>query len=413
MAPEDPPTDRSILHVDMDAFFAAVEQLDNPELRGKPVLVGGTGPRGVVSTASYEARPYGCHSAMPMAQALRLCPHAVVVKGSFARYKEIAGVVREVFESVTPVVQPVSIDEAYLDITGSARALGAPIDIARKVKTDIRARTGLTASVGLAPNKLLAKLASERDKPDGLTIVPSDRAAIESFLYPLSVGAIPGIGKASVKRYNALGIRTVGDLASYPAEALGSRLGPHALSDQRRARGIDERPVRLEREMKSVSHERTFSHDKRDADEVRAVIVDHAARVASRLRDKGLVGRTVVVKIRFGEYQTITRSHTLPSATSASGPIRDAALGLFDAWVSSSFQPVRLIGVGVHGLGEAMGDGSGMPAGAQLGLFDDMAPGERARGSNATDGVLDDVTRRFGHAALRPASATTVGKRRL
>ncbi|MFG0284852.1 MAG: DNA polymerase IV [Phycisphaerales bacterium JB039] len=379
---------RWILHVDMDAFFAAVEQLDNPELRGKPVLVGGTGPRGVVATASYEARPFGCHSAQPMSVARRLCPQAIVVRGNHARYRELSDQVFAILQSFTPLVQPISVDEAFMDVTGSIRLHGPADQIARKIRARIRAETGLTASVGVAQNKFLAKLASDLHKPDGLTVIrPED---VRRILDPLPVGRMWGVGPAAEKRLTRLGARTFADLRRMPRETLASALGSWGARIWELSQGIDEREVHLREPMKSVSHESTFGENIASRDEARAVIADHAGRVAARLRAKGLVGRTVTVKIRFGNFETITRSDTLDSPTDRTDEIAPAAGALFDAW---PFRPVRLLGVGVSHLAEGGGE--------QLGLFDSE---QRAK-QRAADAAADAVARKFGKGAIRRGSA--------
>lgn len=383
------PASRSILHVDMDAFFASVEQLDDPSLRGRPVLVGGTGPRGVVAAASYEARAFGCHSAMPSAVARRLCPHAVFVKGSFARYKELSSRVFEILESFTPRVQPVSIDEAFMDVTGSAALFGDALAIARDVRTRVRRETGLTASVGVAPNKFLAKLASDLDKPDGLTVIEPDR--IHETLDPLPVGRIWGVGQAAERKLHALGVRTIGDLRALPREVLDARFGSFGERLWRLSRGLDDRPVHTDREAKTISHERTFAQNLTDPDAVRTIILDLGEQVARRLRRHGRFARTVSVKIRFGDFETVTRSSTLESPTDRTGVIAGEARGLFDAW-ASSFRSVRLIGVGVSQLSETPG---------QAGLFD---AGEQTR-DRAVDRAADEITRRFGEGAIRLGGA--------
>ncbi len=379
---------RWILHVDMDAFFASVEQLDNPDLRGKPVLVGGAGPRGVVATASYEARPFGCHSAQPMAVARRLCPQAIVVRGNYERYRELSNQVFEILGAFTPVVQAVGIDEAFLDVTGSIRLHGPADAIARAIRARIRADTGLTASIGVAPNKFLAKLGSDMNKPDGLTIIRPDD--IQRILDPLPVGRMWGVGPAAEKRLTRLGARTLGDLRRMPKETLAGALGSWGERVWELARGIDDRVVHAREPVKSVSHESTFGENLTSPDEVRAVLLDHAGRVAARLRAKRLVGRTVTVKIRFGNFETITRSATLDAATDRTDEIARAARSLFDAW---GFRPVRLIGVGVSHLSEE--------AGEQLGLFD---TDQRAR-QRAVDAAADAVAQRFGKGAIRRGSA--------
>lgn len=382
-------TARTILHVDMDAFFASVEQRDRPELRGKPVLVGGTGPRGVVAAASYEARVYGCRSAMPSAVARRLCPQAVFVKGSYARYKEDSRRVMDILESFSPVVQPVSIDEAYLDATGSAGLFGSGAAIGQAIRARVRAELDLTCSVGVAPNKFLAKLASDLNKPDGLKVITPD--TVRATLDPLPVSRLPGVGPAAERALHRLGVRTIRDLHAMPAEVLRSRFDDFGDHLWRLARGIDDRAVETDREAKSISHEHTFAQDLTDPDAVRAVLADEAEQVARRLRRHGRFARTVVVKIRFGEFETVTRSVTLDTPTDRTDAIVAAARALFDRW-ARGFRPVRLIGAGVSNLTDSPG---------QAGLFD-AANAERQR---AVDRAADRIAEKFGKRAVQRASA--------
>ncbi len=378
---------RTILHVDMDAFFASVEQLDRPELRGKPVLVGGTGPRGVVAAASYEARVFGCHSAMPTAVARRLCPHAVVVKGSFHRYKELSARVFEILESFSPRVQPVSIDEAFVDVTGSAALYGDGRTIAARIRERVKADTGLTCSVGVAPNKYLAKLASDMDKPDGL--VALEGGTYQQVLDPLPVSRVWGVGPAAERSLARLGVRTIGDLRAVPAGSLNARFGDFGDHLWRLARGIDDRPVRTDRDSKTISHEQTFAQNLAEPDEVRAVLSAQAEQVARRLRRAGRFARTVTVKIRFGDFETVTRSRTLDDATDRTDLIAAAARGLFDVW-AESFRSVRLIGAGVSHLTESRGQGS---------LFDRESDDQR----RSLDAATDAIAERFGTDAVRRA----------
>lgn len=383
---------RTILHVDMDAFFASVEQLDNPALRGRPVLVGGGGRRGVVAAASYEARAFGCRSAQPTVVALRLCPQAVVVKPSGGRYREISARVFSILESFSPMVQPISIDEAFVDVTGSRGLFGDGAAIARAVRERVRTETGLTASVGVAPNKFLAKLASDINKPDGMCVIEPD--TIHETLDPLPVGRLWGVGAASEKRLARLGLRTIGDIRRMDDAALvanlGERTGTHLA---RLARGEDERPVHSDREAKSISHERTFGEDLEDRDAVRAVLLGQAEDVGRRLRAHGRVAGAVTLKIRYGDFETITRSGTLETPSDRTDDVWAIAARLFDAWASRSFRPVRLIGLGAHHLSE--------PGGAQLGLFAAETDEKRTRVDEATDAIRA----KFGDEAIRRAGA--------
>ncbi|MEM9373164.1 MAG: DNA polymerase IV [Planctomycetota bacterium] len=381
--------ERHILHVDMDAFFASVEQRDRPELRGRPVLVGGTGPRGVVAAASYEARAFGCHSAMPSAIAKRRCPHAVFVRGSFETYKRDSARVFEILESFTPLVQPVSIDEAFLDVTGSIGLFGSPHSIGEQIRTRVSEELGLTCSVGVAPNKFLAKLGSDLNKPDGMTVITP--GTVRSTLDPLSVSRLWGVGPSAERSLSRMGIRTIADLYGLSEEVLRSMLGGFGQHLWRLARGMDDRPVRTDREAKSISHEHTFAQDLKDPDEVRAVLADECEQVARRLRRHGRFARTVTVKIRFGEFETVTRSQTLEAATDRTDTISSAARALFDVW-AGAFRPVRLIGAGVSNLTASRGGD---------GLFD--AP--NAEKQRAVDTVSDAIAARFGKRAVQRGSA--------
>lgn len=380
---------RTILHVDMDAFFASVEQRDHPDLRGRPVLVGGTGPRGVVAAASYEARVFGCRSAMPSAVAKRLCPHAVFVKGSYEQYKEDSRRVMEILGSFSPLVQPVSIDEAFVDVSGSLGLFGSGTAIAQEIRRRVRTELLLTCSVGVAPNKFLAKLASDLNKPDGLAVITMD--TVRSTLDPLPVSRLWGVGPAAEKSLHRLGVRTIRDLHALPKEVLRGRFDDFGEHLWNQARGLDDRPVHTDREAKSISHEHTFAQDLADADAVRAVLADEGEQVARRLRKHGRFARTVTVKIRFGDFETVTRSATLEAATDRTDAIVAAARALFDEW-ARSFRPVRLIGVGVSNLTESAG---------QAGLFD-AGDGERKR---AVDQAADLIAEKFGKRAVQRASA--------
>jgi len=388
----------------MDAFFASVAQLDHPELRGKPVLIGGDGPRSVVAAASYEARAFGCHSALPMAIAKRRCPQAVIVAHDGPRYRELSRRAFEVFEQVTPIVQPRSIDEAYLDVTGSIPLLGPGRAIAEHIRAEVRRVTGgLTCSVGVAPNKALAKIASELHKPDGLTVIePEDAQAV---LDPLPVSAIAGVGAAAERSLARLGVRTIAQLRGLPIDVLEARLGKFGAELHSLARGIDDRPVTTDRETKSIGHERTFDQDLEDPDEVRGVLCGLAEDSARRLRRAGRLARTVTLKIRFGEFQTQTRARTLEAATDATAPLWQAADALFTEW-ARSFRPVRLVGVSLSGLTEA-GE-SGANPGRQMDLFaEPESPEARARGERARelDKATDAIAHKFGKHAIRRARA--------
>ena len=375
---------RTIFHVDMDQFFAAIAVLDDPSLRGKPVLVGGSGNRGVVSTASYEARKFGCHSALPMAIARKRCPQAVVVKVPGARIRELSQKMFAVLDDYSPLVQPLSVDEAFLDMTGTDRLMGPADTVARQLKDEIREATGgLVASVGVAPNKYLAKLASDLEKPDGLTVVPHDPAGIEAVLSPLPIGKVWGIGPATQRKFEQHGIKTVGDLRRLTEAQLREAFGDHARRYHRLSRGLDDRPVVPDRTAKSIGHEQTFGENLTDPEDVHAVMLDQAEQVGYRLRKHGFRTRGLTVKIRFGDFQTITRSTTFATPTDLTQTIYREAKQLFDAWAETSFRSVRLVGVSAAPLTRD---------GEQQALFADP----RNEKQKQLDSALDQITSRFG-----------------
>ncbi|WP_428940897.1 DNA polymerase IV [Fontivita pretiosa] len=383
--------DRSIVHVDLDAFFAAVEQLDNPELRGQPVLVGGQGPRAVVATASYEARPFGCRSAMPMALARRLCPQAIVVPPRFWRYRELSDAMFDILDDFTPVIEPLSIDEAFLDLSGTQRLLGGAQTVARRIKQRVRDELKLTISVGVAPNKFLAKLASDLHKPDGLTIV--GREDVDRLLPPLPISRIWGIGPRTQARLNDLGIRTIGDIRKLPLELLVQNFGSEGERYYRLARGLDDRPVTPDSRAKSIGQEQTFGIDIADAEELRRILLGQVEQVAWRLRRSGLRAGGVTLKIRDGQFNTITRAGRLAEPTDLTKPLWDAARTVFDAWAHTQFKPLRLLGVQATRLsGEA----------PQLPLFDD----EQQQRQRRVDDAIDRIRQKYGQAAVRRGQVT-------
>ncbi len=369
----------------MDAFFAAIEQRDQPRLRGQPVLVGGAGPRGVVAAASYEARTFGCHSAQPMATARRLCPQSVILPPRRARYSEVSRQVFAILDAFTPLVDPLSIDEAFLDVTGTERSLGAPQAIATVIKQRIRDELGLTASVGVAPNKFLAKLASDLDKPDGLTVIEPD--SIKRTIATLPINKMWGVGPATEQKLLNLGVRTFGDLQPWPRNALESHFGSLGRKLHRLCRGEDDRPVMTDQTIKSISQEQTFDEDRADPADVRNVLRNQAEKVAMRLRNGNLRGRTITVKIRFGDFQTITRSTTLHAPSDGTDLICAEARDLFDAWAATGFQPVRLIGVGISQLTDEA---------EQFNLFTQRTDDR----SHRLDAVTDTIKSKFGADAI-------------
>jgi DNA polymerase-4 len=388
----------TVLHVDMDAFFASVEVRRRPELAGRPVVVGGTGPRGVVSSASYEARAYGVRSAMPVGQARRLCPPAVFLPPDMAAYAQASRAVMAIFGDVTPLVEPLSIDEAFLDVAGAQRLLGSPATIAGLIKRRVATELGLTCTVGVASTKFVAKLASTRAKPDGLLVVPA--AGVLEFLHPLPVEALWGVGDRTAEALRRLGLRLVADVASAPVgmlrQALGEATARH-LHDL--AWGRDPRPVlgggRVE---KSVSAETTFDVDVSDRDVLRRTLLSLATRVGARLRRCGQAGRTVGIKVRLSDFRTLTRSRTLPAPTDVAREIFAAAWALFEqlsprpAGSGALVERVRLLGVRVEGLDEA----DAVPR--------QLALDEREHGWRDAERAADAAAERFGAAAVRPAS---------
>ena len=384
---------RAVLHVDMDAFFAAVEQLDHPEWRGRPVIVGGSSTgRGVVSTASYEARAFGIHSAMPSVQAARLCPDAIWARPRFDRYREFSHLIREIFLSVTPRVEQVSIDEAYLDVTPAPHDPLDPVEVARGIQQRVDA-LGLSCSAGVATSKTVAKIASDRDKPHGITVVrPGQERA---FLSPLPVVLLPGVGGTTASRLREAGIRTIGDLAALDEPTATALLGSAGPTLAARAQGVDPRSVSGETDAKSVSHERTFPADIRGRDEVDAVLRGLVSDVASRLRRGGQQGRTLTVKLRYGDFTTKTASTTLTGPTDLESVLLPAARSaLHRVW--SPGTGLRLLGFGVSGLGRAD---------EQLDLLEGGQEPRTERARSLARSV-DAVRERFGSDAISFGSRT-------
>ena len=338
---------RRIIHVDMDAFYASVEQRDRPELAGRPVAVGGpAASRGVVAAASYEARAFGVRSAMPMARAVRLCPHLEIVRPDFRKYHAVSQQVFAIFRSVTPLVEPLSLDEAYLDVTENAWHEPLGVDVAKRIKALIRETTGLTASAGVAPNKFLAKIASAWRKPDGITVIAPER--VESFLKQLPVDALWGVGPVTARRLRERGIERLVDVRTADEEVLRATVGSLAGWLRSLADGHDDRPVQPNRAAKSSSSECTYASDLTDLDRIREEIAVMARENADWLRSKGLSARTVTIKVRYDDFSTITRSHTRPPTDDAD-EITRRAVDLI-AKTDAGRRPVRLLGAGVHGL---------------------------------------------------------------
>ena len=336
---------RKIIHIDMDAFFASIEQRDRPGLRGLPVIVGGSAERrGVVSTCSYEARAFGVHSAMPMRTAQRLCPQAVYLEVDMKKYRNESARIREIFYSVTDLVEPVSIDEAYLDVTENKRSESSATRLARAVQREIFLKTGLTASAGVSYNKFLAKIASDLKKPAGLTVIPPERAM--EFLDSLPVGKFHGIGKVSAAKLTGMNIRTGRDLRQLDAATLSALFGKTGLFYYNIVRGIDNRPVEVEDEPKSIGHEITLAEDCTDVRALRIMLRQLARRIARRLQARNLAGKTVTIKVRYENFETVTRSLSLHVPVCGGAEIGEIAVGLA-AKTELASRPVRLLGVTV------------------------------------------------------------------
>ncbi len=379
---------RAILHVDMDAFYASVEQRDDPTLKGKPVIVGGTSGRGVVAAASYEVREFGVHSAMPMSTALRLCPHAVCVQPRMQHYKSVSGQIFEIFHQFTPLVEGLSLDEAFLDVTASQALMGEAVLIARAIKERIRRATGLTASVGVAPNKLVAKIASDLDKPDGLTVVTPE--TLQQTLDRLSVRRLPGLGRKTGARVEALGIHTFAELRAASDAVLWPVFGRYTRRVRERAAGIDDRAVVADLDEKSISAEDTFSTDIAEPGKLQSELARLADRTCSRLRAKGLVAGCVTVKIRRKDFTTFTRQRRVAPATHDTRAIGSVARELLAAWLAEhQGAQIRLLGVGV----------SQLAAAEQFDLFSGPVPGAGSK----LDAALDAIRQKFGTRALTRA----------
>ena len=402
------PRHREIIHLDLDAFYASVETLDNPEIAGKPVIVGGGGKRGVVTAASYEARKFGVHSAQPVAAARRLCPDGVFLPVRMGRYKEMSDRVFEIFRRFSPLVEALSIDEAFLDVTGTDRLFGGALEVARKIKAAVAAETGLTVSAGVAASKFVAKIASDMNKPDGLTVVP--RGKEKEFLGPLPVGKLWGVGKVTETALHRMGVKTIGDLASVPAETLRKKFGEHGLHLHRLANGIDDREVEPEHEVKSIGHEDTYDEDIRDRESIEKELLSLAHRVSSRLRRKGFRGRTVTLKVKYHDFTQVTRAATLPSPTDDGATIYRTVLPLLKK-TEAGRRPVRLLGISVSHFGEKRFPREEW---GQIPLFG-QRPEPRppsSRGTTARDPArtaklneaVDRIREKYGEKGIRPGT---------
>jgi DNA polymerase-4 len=386
---------RKIIHIDMDAFYAAVEQRDNPSLKGKPVIVGGDAERrGVVSAASYEARAYGVHSAMPASQAKRLCPRGIFLPVRMHRYQEVSAQIFAILREYTPLVEPLSLDESFLDVTGSEKLFGSALQIARDIKKRIYDTTGLTASAGIAPNKFLAKIASDYKKPNGLVEIEPEE--VKDFLHDLPISKLWGVGKATEEVLQGMGILRAGQLAAYPMEIIERKLGKFGRELVALARGEDDRPVIPESEAKSVSQEETFTPDLRDLETMKKVLLDQSERVAWELRKQALKGFSVHLKARYPDFRLVTRSATLSSPTDQAMEIYQTALKLLER-TEALARNARLLGVGVSNLRHRDDP-------EQLSLFNSG----RLKVERSTE-AMDRIRDKFGPQAIK--RATLIGKK--
>ena len=379
------------MHVDLDAFYASVEQLRRPELRGKPVIVGGSGvpgERGVVAAASYEARPFGVRSAMPLSRARRLCPSAIFVPCDFKAYREASQAVFAILDHYSPSIEPIALDEAYLDLTGQEALMGPPGEVAVRLRDEVKRRCGLDISIGIANSKIVAKVASELRKPRGLVVVKPGEEA--SFLAPLALGKLPGCGPATASRLERVGVRTIGDLAALPDPLLGELFGQYGRVLGAHARGIDASPVQSAGDPKSISREVTFDRDLIDRSKLRETALALLQEVGQSLRAHGLSARTVVLKIRYQPFDTQSRQATLPWPTDRDDQLKDALAQLLETQLDPR-RPVRLIGAGVSNL---------EPCATQLELLE-------ARSSRRAllDERLDDLRQRYGHHVIARGAA--------
>lgn len=384
---------RTILHLDMDAFYASVEQRDRPELRGHPVIVGGHRTRGVVCACSYEARVFGVHSAMPVSRALRQCPQAIVLPVRMSRYQEVSDQVFAVFDRYTDLVEGISVDEAFLDVSGSKRLFGSGWEIAEKIRQDVRKELELAISAGIAHNKFLAKLASEQAKPDGIFQVPE---VIDDFLLPLPLKRLWGVGPVTLQELQTLGLKTVGDLRKMECSFLESRFGQAGAQLFKLARGEDSREVISERELKSIGHEDTFEKDLWQRDLMHEVLLDLSERVSTRLRRKSVMGTTITLKVKYADFSMVTRSKTVPDGMRHAKDMFDIAKALLEK-TEAGIKAVRLLGISVNNL---------MAAGSRQGM---LFGGDRQQRFDDLDQAIDRLRERFGQNGIR--RGTLIGRR--
>ncbi len=382
---------RHIIHLDMDAFYPSVEVLDNPALKGKPVIVGGSKERGVVSSASYEARKFGIHSAQPIAKAKRLCPDGIFLPVRMSRYQEVSMQVFEIFHRFTPLVETISIDEAFLDVTDSIRLFGPPENIAKIIKQIILTETGLTISAGVAPSKFVAKIASDIDKPDGLTVIHPD--GVRDFLDPLPVKKMWGVGKVTQLLLSRLNIHTFRDVRQAPVKVLEKKIGKHGVKIHLLAMGVDERDVIPEHDVKSIGHEQTFLQDIISLDMLQKELLALGNKTARRMRRKGLKGKTITLKVKYSDFVQITRSATLPKSTDDAVEIYSVACRLLEK-TKVTKKPVRLLGISLSQL-------SSLGIGTQLSLFDQDRSSQKRQRLNT---VLDSLYEKFGDESILPGT---------
>ncbi len=383
----------TILHVDMDAFFASVAERDNPELKGKAVVIG-MGTRGVVSAANYEARKFGIHSAMPVGRARRLAPHAIFLPVDMPRYQEVSGHVMEIFHSFTPWVEPISLDEAFLDVTGSQKLLGTGREIAVAIRRKVEEQEGITCSVGIAPSKFIAKLASAHCKPNGMLEITTDR--ILTFLHPLPIQAMWGVGPKTAEVLERLGLRTIEDIAKLPRATLIRALGEaNGASLYELAWGRDYRDVTPEEPDRSISAAETFPQDLDNPEEILTEFLRLTERATARLRDRGLFAKTISIKVRFADFSTINRSKTLPLPIDSTHDVYEVAKGLYQA-LRIDRARLRLVGVSLENLSE--------------GAPHQMMLGEREVGWRQAEGAMDQARARFGKGSVRPARLIKAGE---
>jgi DNA polymerase-4 len=381
---------REIIHLDMDAFYASVEVLDDPSLLGKPVIVGGSQQRGVVTSASYEARGFGVHSAQPVATAMRLCPNGVFLPGRMSRYKEVSEIVFEIFHRFTPLVEPLSIDEAFLDVTGSGRLFGSAETVAREIKGLVRKEVGLTVSAGIAPTKFVAKIASDLGKPDGLVRVAHEET--KGFLWPLPITRLWGVGEVTYKALKRLGVTTIGDLSRVSSERLRREFGKHGEHLHLLSQGIDNREVEPHRPVKSMGREETFPADLTNREALNRELLSLATKVARRVRRHGLSGKTLTLKVKYSDFTLITRSRTLPEATNDAGQIFTTCRKLLEGTTEAGKRPVRLLGIYLSRL--TTPDRRG-----QMSLLEDEEGHQRRE---QLHDALDRLAEKFGEDAVVP-----------